>query len=77
MIGAPRRRLKDDDPAETLARRIEDLVAAAGLRVTLSASGVDAGALPELARLAAEQWTGTFNPRPFDAAGALESTARL
>jgi hypothetical protein len=21
---------------------------------------------------AAKQWTGTFNPRPFDAAGALE-----
>ena len=72
MIGAPRRRLKDDDPAETLARRIEDLVAAAELRVTLSESGVEAAALPELATLAAQQWTGTFNPRPFDAAGALE-----
>ena len=30
------------------------------------------GRAPELAGLAAEQWTGTFNPRPFDAAGALE-----
>jgi alcohol dehydrogenase class IV len=29
-------------------------------------------ALPELAQLAAGQWTGTFNPRPFDAAGAEE-----
>jgi alcohol dehydrogenase len=28
--------------------------------------------LPELAELAAQQWTGTFNPRPLDAAGALE-----
>jgi hypothetical protein len=28
--------------------------------------------LPALADLAAEQWTGTFNPRPLDAAGALE-----
>jgi alcohol dehydrogenase len=72
MIGGPRRRLKDDDPADTLARRIEDLVAAAKLPRTLSASGVDAEALPELATLAAQQWTGTFNPRPFDAAGALE-----
>jgi hypothetical protein len=25
-----------------------------------------------LAEEAAEQWTGRFNPRPFDAAGALE-----
>ena len=29
-------------------------------------------ALPGLADQAATQWTGTFNPRPFDAAGALE-----
>jgi hypothetical protein len=25
-----------------------------------------------LAEAAAEQWTGTFNPRPFDASGARE-----
>ncbi len=72
MLGAPRRRLRDEDPAETLARRLDDLVAIAGLSVRLSDSGVDAAALPELARQAAQQWTGTFNPRPFDAAGALE-----
>jgi hypothetical protein len=28
--------------------------------------------LSALATDAAGQWTGTFNPRPFDAAGALE-----
>jgi alcohol dehydrogenase len=28
--------------------------------------------LPELAAEAAEQWTGTFNPRPFDKQGAIE-----
>ncbi len=72
MLGAPRRRLRDEDPAETVARRLEDLVSVAGLSVRLSDAGVGADALPELARLAAEQWTGTFNPRPFDAAGALE-----
>jgi alcohol dehydrogenase len=38
----------------------------------LSDSGVDESALPALAAQAAEQWTGTFNPRPFDAAGAME-----
>jgi alcohol dehydrogenase class IV len=28
--------------------------------------------LPVLASEAADQWTGTFNPRKFDVAGALE-----
>jgi alcohol dehydrogenase len=28
--------------------------------------------LPALAEDAAQQWTGRFNPRPFDATGALE-----
>ena len=72
MFGSPLRRSSDDDPAETLARRIEDLAYLAQLPATLSAAGVDGTALPELAELAAEQWTGTFNPRPLDAAGALE-----
>jgi alcohol dehydrogenase len=72
MTGVPRRRLRDEDPSETLARRLEDLVAIAGLSARLSDRGVDVAALPELAELAAQQWTGTFNPRPFDAAGALE-----
>lgn len=72
MIGLPRRRLRDEDPSETLARRLEDLIAIAGLSVRLSDNGVDAATLSELSQLAAQQWTGTFNPRPFDAAGALE-----
>ncbi|HXW07945.1 MAG TPA: iron-containing alcohol dehydrogenase [Vicinamibacterales bacterium] len=72
LLGAPRRRARDEDAAETLARRLEDLAAAGGLRLTLRASGVEEAALPGLAELAATQWTGTFNPRPFDEAGALE-----
>jgi alcohol dehydrogenase len=72
MLGSPRRRLRDEDPAETVARRLEDLISVAGLGVRLSDSGVTADDLPGLAELAAQQWTGTFNPRPFDAAGALE-----
>jgi alcohol dehydrogenase len=71
MVG-PRRRLRDEDPAETVARRLEDLISVAGLNVRLSDSGASADDLPDLAQLAAQQWTGTFNPRPFDAAGALE-----
>ena len=48
------------------------LAAMAGLAVTLRDAGVSTDAIPELADLAAQQWTGTFNPRPFDAAGAEE-----
>jgi alcohol dehydrogenase class IV len=72
LLGAPRRRARDESAPEALARRLEDLATAGGLAVTLSGSGVDEAALPELAALAAQQWTGTFNPRPFDKAGALE-----
>lgn len=72
LLGSPRRRTRDEDAAESLARRLEDLAATAGLAVSLRDSGVDADALPALADLAAQQWTGSFNPRPFDAAGALE-----
>jgi alcohol dehydrogenase len=57
---------------DTLARRLEGLIAAGGLDGRLRDKGIPQEALPSLASLAAEQWTGTFNPRPFDAAGALE-----
>lgn len=60
------------DPAEQLARRLEELATVGGLRTTLSASGVGSEDLPALAAQAAEQWTGGFNPRPFDQMGALE-----
>ena len=72
LLGSPRRRARDSEAAETLARRLEDFAVAGGLPARLSDVGVKEEALPELADLAAEQWTGTFNPRPFDAAGALE-----
>ena len=72
LLGSPRRRARDEDAVESLARRLEDLSTAGGLAMRLSESGVDAAALPHLAEMAAQQWTGTFNPRPFDAAGALE-----
>ena len=72
LIGSPRRRARDEDAAETLALRLEDLALAGGLAMKLSGSGVEERALPELAAQAASQWTGTFNPRPFDAEGALE-----
>jgi alcohol dehydrogenase len=72
LLGSPRRRARDEDAAETLARRLEDLAATAGLAMRLRDAGVEESALPALAEQAAQQWTGTFNPRPFDPAGALE-----
>jgi alcohol dehydrogenase len=72
LFGSPRRRGRDEDAAESLARRLEDLASAAGLAMRLRDAGVEEAALQELASLAAGQWTGTFNPRPFDATGALD-----
>jgi len=59
-------------PTEVLAQRLEELASSGGLRASLSRSGVPAADLNMLAAEAAQQWTGTFNPRPFDQAGALE-----
>jgi alcohol dehydrogenase len=72
LLGAPRRRVRDENAAETLARRLEDFAVTGHLSITLSDAGVTADAIPGLAELAAQQWTGTFNPRPFDAKGAEE-----
>lgn len=59
-------------PTEELARRLEELAEAGGLRSNLRAIGIDETELPELASEAAAQWTGTFNPRPLDKQGAIE-----
>ena len=72
LLGSPRRRSRDSEAAETLARRVEDFALAGHLPPRLADAGIPQEALPELAALAAQQWTGTFNPRPFDVAGALE-----
>jgi alcohol dehydrogenase len=72
LLGSARRRARDEDAAETLARRLEDFARAGSLATRLRDAGVEETGLPDLAALAAGQWTGTFNPRPLDAAGALE-----
>ena len=59
-------------PTETLAKRLEELIAAGRLNGNLSGIGVAENDLPALAAEAAEQWTGTFNPRPFSKEGAME-----
>jgi alcohol dehydrogenase len=61
-----------DDSAETLAQRLEALATRAGLARGLRSLGATQADLPELARLAAAQWTGQFNPRPFGESDALE-----
>lgn len=60
------------DPGESLARRLEQLAAAGGLTQNLRQIGVARSDLPMLAAEAAKQWTGTFNPRVLNAAGAME-----
>ena len=57
--------------AEALACRLEALAATAGLSTRLRDVGVPRAELPALAEDAAKQWTGKFNPRPFDAEGAM------
>jgi len=54
-----------------LADRLAKMAAAAGLPGRLRELGVPREALPALAQDAAAQWTGRFNPRPFDAPAAL------
>lgn len=58
--------------ADALARRLEEFSKAGGLPARLREVGVPQEDLPRLAEDAAKQWTGRFNPRPLDAAGALE-----
>lgn len=55
-----------------LASRLEEFGTAGRLPSTLRAAGAGEPDLAVLAERAAEQWTGAFNPRAFDASGALE-----
>jgi alcohol dehydrogenase len=58
-------------PAEAMAERLRSLAARAELAPRLAAAGVSRDHLPALAAEAATQWTGRFNPRPFDEEAAL------
>ena len=59
-------------PERRLAARLEDLARAAGLPATLADLGAERADIAALAADAATQWTGTFNPRPFDASAAQQ-----
>src|SRR5580765_1872900 len=58
-------------PGERLASRLEEQARVGGLPATLRELGVSTKDFDALAADAATQWTGTFNPRPFDAGAAL------
>lgn len=58
--------------AGDLAARLEELAIAGELPRTLRDARVPAADLARLAEEAAQQWTGRFNPRAFDAAAALQ-----
>jgi alcohol dehydrogenase len=49
--------------SESLARRIEAMLDAGRLPRRLEQVGASEGAIPELAAIAAKQWTAKFNPR--------------
>jgi alcohol dehydrogenase len=55
-----------------LPARLEDLAACAGLAMRLRDVGVAQNELTQLAEAASHQWTGRFNPRPFDSHAAKE-----
>ena len=61
----------EPDAGARLADRLAKLAVAGRLPATLSELGVPRGDLPSLSADAATQWTGTCNPRPFDAQAAL------
>ncbi len=67
VAGAP----PADSGAAGLADFIASLVAKAGLPGRLADRRIERQALPQLAEDAAQQWTGTFNPRPVAAADLL------
>jgi len=62
----------EGEPIEALAQRLEQLAKAGSLPADLRSIGVPEKDLKTLAEEAATQFTGRHNPRPFDAAGALE-----
>jgi alcohol dehydrogenase len=62
----------DELNAGDLVHRLHNLADTAQLPLSLREASVPEEALPRLAEEAGAQWTGRFNPRHFDTAGALE-----
>jgi alcohol dehydrogenase len=68
VVGEQYRELAPDG---RLAERLEELRQAGGLPERLRDLGIPSESLEQLAVDATREWTGTFNPRPLDAAAAL------
>jgi alcohol dehydrogenase len=58
--------------AKVLAARLSNLARVGMLPDRLSALNISKSQLPMLAEEAAQQWTGTFNPRDWNVEGAME-----
>jgi alcohol dehydrogenase len=72
LLAAVGRPAPDGEAASALAARLEALAVAGDLPRGLASVGVPESDLAALAAEAARQWTGGFNPRPFDARAAQE-----
>jgi alcohol dehydrogenase len=72
LLAAVGRPAPDSEAAAVLAARLEALAVAGDLPRGLRSVGVPEADLPMLAAEATQQWTGGFNPRPFDAKAAQE-----
>ncbi len=72
LLAAIGRPVADGEAASALAARLEALAAAGGLPRGLKSIGVPEADIETLAADAAQQWTGRYNPRPFDADAAQE-----
>ena len=62
----------NEDTGNYLAARLVEMCRTGGFPSDLRTAGVPEAELVELAAAASQQWTGTFNPRPFGAREALE-----
>ena len=52
------------EDSDALVRRIEELLDAGGIPRRITDVGASEAQVPQLAEIAAKQWTATFNPRP-------------
>lgn len=67
-----RHQIDETNSGDQLAARLVQIGSACGFPSRLRDAGVAQGDLEGLATVAAEQWTGSFNPRPFNTPDALE-----
>ena len=72
LLAASGRHVCAAEAPVALAARLEELARVAGLPRRLSDVGVAESELEALSALAAQQWTGRYNPRPFDGQAAQE-----